>query len=88
MKSNKVTQLERTNNTPVPDNVPYVVYRDQNSENRWVVEKLVKALIWAVVFIFLSNMAWLIAWNLYDYSSETITTTVDSDGEGIANYTG
>lgn len=77
---------KETNNTSTPENVPYVVYRDQNSENRWVVERLVKALIWAVILVFLSNIAWLVAWNLYDYSS--VETTIDSEGDGIANYTG
>lgn len=79
---------ENTNNRETPASVPYVVYRDAIDDNRWVVKKLVVALIVAIALLFVSNMAWLIAWNLYDYSSETITTTVDSDGEGIANYTG
>ena len=77
-----------TNNKETPVSVPYVVYRDAIDDNRWVVKKLVLALIIAIALMFISNMAWLYAWNQYEYSSETITTTVDSDGEGIANYTG
>ena len=74
-----------TNNRETPASVPYVVYRDAIDDNRWVVKKLVVALIVAIALLFVSNMAWLYAWNQYDYSS--VETTVDSEGEGIANYT-
>lgn len=50
--------------------------------------RLIVVLILAIVFLFGSNAAWLIAWMQYDYSSEATTSevvTVDSDN-GIANY--
>lgn len=68
--------------------VPYVVYRDAIADNRWVVRRLVIALIIAVFLVFASNIAWLFVWNQYDFSGETIETTVDTEGDGIANYTG
>ena len=68
--------------------VPYVVYRDAIADNRWVVRRLAIALIVAVCLIFASNIAWLYVWNQYDYTSESIETTVDSEGDGVANYTG
>lgn len=69
--------------------VPYVVYRDAIDDNRWVVKKLVVALIISVVLLFISNLAWLYCWNQYDYCTETVTTTADSEGDGVAvNITG
>ena len=78
------TDREVENNLPVP----YVVYRDAISDNRWVVKKLVWALIVSIILIFASNIAWLIVWNSYDFSGGSIETSVDSEGDGIANYTG
>ena len=69
-------------------NVPYVVYRDAIADNRWVVRRLVIALIIAIFVVFASNIAWLYVWYQYDYSCEYVETTVDSEGDGIANYTG
>ena len=69
-----------------PTTIDYIVYRDAIADNRWVIKRLVVALIVAIALLFVSNMAWLYAWNQFDYSSTE--TTVDSQGEGIANYTG
>ena len=68
--------------------VPYVVYRDAIADNRWVVKRLVIALIIAIFILFASNLAWLWVWNQYDFSGDYVETTVDSEGDGIANYTG
>lgn len=69
-----------------PIYVPYIVHRDAVSHDRWIIRRLITALIICVVLMFASNAAWLYVWNQYDYSSEE--TIVDSDGNGIANYTG
>lgn len=73
-----------------PITVPYVVYSDRMWHDRWVIKGLVIALIITIVLLFASNAIWLYAWNQYDYSAaETeVVTTVDSQGDGIANYTG
>lgn len=68
--------------------VPYVVFRDDQTHHRWVVKRLVWALIAAMFLLFASNIAWLIAWNQYDYSGDITTASVDSEGYGIANFTG
>lgn len=78
--------MENNTNKETPVSVPYVVYRDAIDDNRWVVKKLVLALIIAIALMFISNMAWLWYWNQFDYVSTE--TTVDSEGDGIANYTG
>ena len=43
-------------------------------------------IILLILLLVASNIAWLIAWNQYDYYSEEIT--VDSDDGGNANYIG
>lgn len=68
--------------------VPYVVYRDLMAHNRWVVRALIVVLTIVVVFLVVSNTAWVYFWNQYDYSSEETVTTIDSKGDGVANYTG
>ena len=70
-------------------NVPYIVYESAQTRLERVNKGLVIALIIAIVLIFASNMAWLYAWNQYDYESgETTQIDVDSQGGGIANYIG
>lgn len=71
-----------------PVSVPYVVYRDAVTHNRWAIRWLVIALIVTIVLLFASNAIWLWYWNQYDTVSEETITTVDSEGDGIANYTG
>lgn len=68
--------------------IPYVVYRDSLAHNRWLVKGLVIALVIAIVLMFASNAIWAYIWYQYDTVTEETVTTVDSEGEGIANYTG
>lgn len=71
-----------------PITIPYVVFRDLQTHNRWVVKWLVWALLAALVLLFGSNLAWLLVWNSYDFSGDVTTASVDSEGYGIANFTG
>ena len=72
--------------------VPYVVYRDVVTHHRWVVKRVVIAftiiLVAVIAAWFVRECMWLNAWNQYDFTSESIETTVDSEGDGIANFTG
>lgn len=79
-------QINEKENRPVT--VPYVVYCDTVSNDQWVIKKLIIALVVVVVLMFASNLAWLYVFQQYDYSTEETITTVDSEGEGVANYTG
>lgn len=80
--------MENSNKKELPASVPYVVYRDSIDDNRWVVKRLTIALIVAISLMLASNLAWLWVFQSYDYSTEETVTTVDSEGDGIANYTG
>lgn len=63
--------------------VPYFVYEGEQARNERTIKRLVIVLIVAVALIFASNMAWLIAWNQYDYLSVDI-----ENSNGNANYIG
>lgn len=66
--------------------VPYIVHESTQARLERIIKRLTIALIVAVIFVFASNAAWLVAWCQYDYASET-TETVTVDGkDGIANY--
>lgn len=67
--------------------VPFVVYEAAQSRSERTNRRLVKALVVAVVLMFLSNALWLYAWTQYDYSGEETAILVDGK-EGIANYIG
>lgn len=45
--------------------------------------RLIIVVILALVFLFLTNLAWLYVWQMYDYEG----VTVDSSN-GVANYVG
>lgn len=70
--------------------VPYIVYEGEMARNERHIKRLIIALIVAVALIFASNLAWLIAWCQYDYSSEETATTIELDGGdgGNANFIG
>ena len=69
------------------ENVPYVVYSDTVANYHWVIKKLVIALIVAVVMVFASNVAWLVAWMQYDYASTETTMESDGSNNKLASYT-
>lgn len=73
----------------VKQSVPYVVYESEQARSERHIHRLVVALIIAIVVIFLSNMAWLKAWTMYDYVGEDTDTSISVDAEGgNANYIG
>ena len=65
------------------NSVPYIVYEGALVRHERLVKRLVITLIIAVVLMFLSNMAWLYAWQQYDYIGEEITYS--QDGQGLNN---
>lgn len=68
--------------------VPYIVHESAEARSERTIKRLVIALIVAVALMFASNAAWLWCWMQYDYYSEETVTTIDSEGNGFANYTG
>lgn len=68
------------------DPVPYIVYEGTMARFERTIKRLIIVIGIAIALIFASNMAWLYAWNLYDYESANIV--VDGESKGNANYIG
>ena len=64
--------------------VSYVVYEGTMARFERAIKRLIFVIVIAVIALFASNMAWLYAWNQYDYSD----VVVDSEDGGNANYIG
>ena len=64
-----------------PKDVPYIVHESDMTRLERTNKRLFISLLISIIFLFLSNVAWLYVWNQYDYVSET--TTYSQDGEGI-----
>lgn len=77
---------ETKKSNDMPEAVPYIVFEGTMVRNERTVKRLIVGLVISVILIFASNAAWLYAWTLYDYSSDTIT--VDSEDGGNANFIG
>lgn len=70
--------------------IPYFAHEGMVDRLDRINRRLLIAVIIAVVMLFASNALWLYCWMQYDYVGDDteIVTTVDSEGDGIANYTG
>lgn len=66
--------------------VPYIVYEGTMARFERTVKKLIIVIVIMALALFATNMAWLYAWNLYDYESTNII--VDGESKGNANYLG
>jgi hypothetical protein len=64
--------------------VPYSVYRDMAIRYENTVKRFIVAILIAIAMIVGSNVAWLIVWNSYDFSSESYT--IENHDDGNANY--
>jgi cell division septal protein FtsQ len=64
--------------------VPYIVYEGAMARAERHIKRLVIALIFAILMICVSNIAWLYVWNSYEYVGDS---SVNVEGEN-ANYIG
>lgn len=79
----KSLSMEEVNVTEAyKEPIPYFVYEHTMARFERTIKRLIIVIIVAVITLFVSNMAWLYAWNLYDYAD----VTVDSKNGGNANY--
>lgn len=72
------------------NDVPYIVFEGSMARSERHIKRLVIALIFAILGIVATNIAWLIVWNSYEYvgedSSQYSEIVVDSGDGGNANY--
>lgn len=66
--------------------IPYIVYESECARHDRSIKRLVIVIILCVCLLFASNLAWLYAWNQYDYVDESVE--ISTDGGGHANYIG
>jgi hypothetical protein len=74
--------------TKTPSTVPYQVLKDFKDTSTATIKRLWILIVILVLLIVGSNMAWLYAWNSYDYVSEEIIVEQDAQDGGNANYIG
>lgn len=65
--------------------IPYIAFEAEMARHEREKLRLVKALIVAILVIFISNAGWLLFFNQFDYAIDTVTQELDS---GNANYIG
>lgn len=66
--------------------VPYIVYESSQARAERTQKRLIIALIVAIVLLFATNGLWL--WHTSQYEVVGSEVTVDTEGEGNANYIG
>ena len=64
--------------------VPYIVYESEAARHERTVRRLVRALVFAIIVIMVSNLAWLWMFNQYDISSEEYI--IEGQDNANANY--
>lgn len=70
----------------MPDAVPYIVHEGAMARNERLVKRLIICLAISIIMIVVTNVVWIYAWTMYDYSSDQVT--VDSKDGGNANFIG
>ena len=65
--------------------IPYIAFEAEMARHEREKLRLIKALVAAILLIFISNIGWLIFFNQFDYAIDTVTQELDS---GNANYIG
>ena len=68
------------------EKVPYIVFEAEMARHERKEVRLIRVIIALIIAVFLSNAAWLLFFNQFDISGETVS--VDSRDAGIANYIG
>lgn len=65
------------------NSVPYIVYESTAARNEREKRRCWVLIIVLIIALVVSHLAWLVAWNQYDYSSTETITEIQQDGEGI-----
>ena len=66
--------------------VPYIVYESAQARSERTIKRLIIALIVAICLLFATNALWLYEISQYEIFGSEVT--VDTEGEGNANYVG
>jgi hypothetical protein len=53
--------------------IPYIAFESEMARHERTVKRLLVALVVAVALLFISNVAWLLFFNQFDYATDTVT---------------
>ena len=62
--------------------VPYIVYESEAARHERTVKRLITIILISISFLVITNLAWLLVFNSYDFSSTTTEIVTD---EGNTN---
>ena len=65
--------------------IPYIAFEAEMARHERTRKRLLIALVVAIALLFVSNVAWLLFFNQFDYATDTVTQELDT---GNANYIG
>jgi hypothetical protein len=68
--------------------IPYIAYEAECARHDRAVKRLVAVIVLCVLLIVGCNIAWLIAWNQYDYEVTDESIDLTTRGGGNASYIG
>ena len=55
------------------DKIPYIAFEAEMARYERTIKRLLIALVVAVALLFISNVAWLLFFNQFDYATRTVT---------------
>ena len=61
--------------------IPYIVFEGELARHERYSKRLIIVLVIAIIALAVTNLAWIYAWNSYEYISDT--TSYYQDGEGV-----
>ena len=53
--------------------IPYIAFEAEMARHERTIKRLLIALVVAVALLFVSNVAWLLFFNQFDYATDTVT---------------
>lgn len=68
--------------------IPYIAYEAECARHDRNIKRLVWVIVLCVVLLVASNLAWLYAWNQYDYEVVDESIELTTRNGGHANYIG
>lgn len=68
------------------NDIPYIAFEAEMARHEREKLRLIKALIVAILLIFVSNIGWLLFFNQFDIVGDTVS--LESTEEGNASYMG
>lgn len=68
------------------DKISYIAFESEMARHERTIKRLLVALIAAIMLLFISNIAWLLFFNQFEFHTETVM--FDTDDGGNNSYIG